>query len=88
MIVLLLKPLMGQTLLITYINGTLQTTTPGNTVDPGLNAINAALYIGDRGSGTPVYPINGNYGEFVLYSEALNSAQRLIITNYLQAKFK
>ena len=70
-----------------YINGTLQTTTPVNTVDPGLNAINAALYIGDRGSGTPVYHINGNYGEFVLYSEALNSAQRLIITNYLQAKF-
>lgn len=70
-----------------YINGALQTTVPGNAGDPGLGVITANLYIGDRGSGTPVLPIAGNYAEFFVYSEALNSAQRLIISNYLQAKF-
>lgn len=70
-----------------YINGALQTTTPGNTANPGLNVINATLYIGARGTGTPVLPVAGNYTEFVLYSEALNSAQRLLVFNYLQAKF-
>ena len=32
-------------------------------------------------------PITGNYAELIVFSEAINEAQRVLVENYLQAKF-
>lgn len=48
------------------------------------------IYIGRRGTaagGTDGSAVTGNYAEIIHYSGAINNAQRLIIDNYLQAKY-
>lgn len=47
---------------------------------------NNQLYIGNA-QGVAGWNLNGNLGEIILYSSPVNSAQRIIINNYLAAKY-
>lgn len=72
-----------------FINGSLQAPLATDPNSPGTGAISDVFSIGDRQSASvvPDTPITGNFAEVIAYNEYLNSAQRTLVENYLQAKF-
>ena len=68
-------------------------TAVGNAVESSTSIPNYSsnLYIGSlrghTGSGTSTTRFNGNISELILYNYAMGSAQRLIVNNYLAAKY-
>ena len=56
---------------------------------PGLGAVNGDSYneLGPISGATGTQPFLGDMAEFVAYSEILNDAERIIIENYLGAKY-
>ena len=56
---------------------------------PGLGAINGDSYneLGPIGGGTGSQPFLGDMAEFIAYDELLNDAERIIVENYLGAKY-
>ncbi len=56
---------------------------------PGLGAVNGDSYneLGPISDETGTQPFLGDMAEFIAYSEVLNDAQRVIIENYLGAKY-
>lgn len=69
-----------------YVNGALQTPTSTGPNSPGVSPTSNIFSIGSRSSDGAL-PITGNFAEVIVYNDYLNSAQRVIVENYLQAKF-
>lgn len=69
-----------------YINGLLQTPVVTFTTDAGIVEANTTFSIGGRSADTALR-ITGNFAEVIAYNDFLNSAQRRIVENYLQAKY-
>jgi hypothetical protein len=68
------------------LNGVLQV--PGSTGpnDPGTASASDVFSIGGR-SADGALRITGNFAEVIAYNDYLNTAQRVLVENYLQAKF-
>jgi hypothetical protein len=62
-----------------WVNGTDQTTSAAPIGAPGRLGLGA--------TGTAAEPLGGDLGEVIVYSTNLNSARRIIVENYLQAKY-
>jgi len=69
-----------------YINGLLQTPTLTQTNNAGTVQSNAVFSIGGRAVDGALR-ITGNYAEVIAYNDYLNVAQRVLVENYLQAKY-
>lgn len=72
-----------------YINGLLQTPVFTQTWNVGTGSTSTVFSIGDRRdlSVAPDTPITGNFAEVIAFNEYLDTAQRILVENYLQAKF-
>lgn len=56
--------------------------------NPGLGAVNGDSYFVDGShNGDGDFPFLGDYSEFILYETNLNDAERIIVENYLGAKY-
>ncbi len=64
------------------------TYTGGLTYDgAGVNAVLLGAGANSYGTTVPGYFLEGDIGEVIIYDEAVNDAQRIIISNYLAAKY-
>lgn len=69
-----------------YINGLLQTPIFTQTSNAGTVQSSAVFSIGGRAVDGALR-ITGNYAEVIAYNDYLNVAQRILVENYLQAKY-
>ena len=72
-----------------FVNGAVQTPNLDNGNSPGTLSTSTIFSIGERRDNRffPLTGITGNFAEVIAFNEYLNAAQRVLVENYLQAKF-